>query len=160
MGTTSSTASELFGAVNACSECMALCEWVDSVILVEDARIDERFGKVPMLLIGDNLAALRICKKGFGSCSRLYCDNKRATSLRIGLLYDLLCSGMLKPVHISTKKNIADLGTKIHNRHTFLGLSKEIGMCWSFFEFEDVLDRGGIQCNFDSTANKKLLSCA
>jgi len=165
----SSAASELFALSQAVTVGLAICEWLNRRVLFEPVNPPEAFLNVPMLLVGDNVAALKVLKKGYSDMNHLYPDDKmsfseakrslpRAAMLRIGMLHDLYTASLIRGLYIESARNCADIGTKVLSRPIFTKLAVNLGVCWDCNDFDSVCSASTLKVDLTSTINRTLLS--
>jgi hypothetical protein len=135
-----SATSELAGATFAVQETCNLAEFLmNEIVRLDDADNDSAEDQVLFTLAGDNLSALRIIRRGYSTVMRTYVDDtplvssslRRAVSLRVSLLSSFLQHKVYNITHVGTVANPADMGTKCHDRRTFLRLSLLLGVSYS-----------------------------
>ena len=83
-------------------------------------------------LFGDNIAALKVVKRGWSALMKAApvegSSLRRAFDLRVAWLHDSCNKKFLRPRHVVSRWNPADLATKIHGRPDFLKLTLLCGI--------------------------------
>ena len=128
----SSAVAELFGMSYAVSESLSFIGFLQEQLALDN----------PPILAGDNVAALKVIRKGWSPAQRAYLtgensSRRRTAVLRCRYLSDCLAAGLFRIAYVGTNSNLADGGTKSLGRVKFNTWRQQLGVCASTVAFDN-----------------------
>jgi len=120
----SSAASELFGMSYGAGECISFLGFLTEHLHIEETPT----------MAGDNMAALRVIRKGWSPAQKAFlqaenASRRRTAVLRCRYLNDCVAAGLLRLAYVHTDNNLADGGTKTLGRYKFDAWRRQLGVC-------------------------------